>query len=154
MSRTRSRVAAATIAVVTGAGATAAAIAATHGTSQRTSRTATTSSKPPRSPGRGGGFDADLTAAASYLGVTKAALQTQLKAGKTLGKIASATSGKSTVGLIAALLCALWHWGLVRHRDRADCFKAFLHNHWLGFAVFAGIALDFAVRRNAWPPLP
>jgi 4-hydroxybenzoate polyprenyltransferase len=57
-------------------------------------------------------------------------------------------------GLVAALLCALWHWWLIRHRDRGDSFKAFLHNHWLGFAVFAGIALDFAVRRNAWPPLP
>src|SRR5207244_8453290 len=43
---------------------------------------------------------------ASYFGVTKAALQTQLKAGKTLAKIASATSGKSTAGLVAALVSA------------------------------------------------
>ena len=31
------------------------------------------------------------------------------------------------------------------------CFRAFLHNHWLGLAVFAGIALDHAVRLRAWP---
>ncbi len=54
-------------------------------------------------------------------------------------------------GLLAALGCALWHWRLIRDRDRARCFRAFLHNHWLGFAVFAGIALDYAVRVHAWP---
>jgi len=40
---------------------------------------------------------------------------------------------------------------LVRDSARASCFRAFLHNHWLGLAVFAGIALDFAVRVSAWP---
>jgi hypothetical protein len=46
----------------------------------------------------------DLEAAATYLGTTAASLQTQLQAGKTLAQIASATSGKSTAGLIAALV--------------------------------------------------
>ena len=54
-------------------------------------------------------------------------------------------------GLAVALVCALWHWKLIRKRDRDGCFRAFLHNHWLGLAVFAGIALDFAVRAKAWP---
>jgi 4-hydroxybenzoate polyprenyltransferase len=54
-------------------------------------------------------------------------------------------------GLAAALCCALWHWRLIRTRDRAGCFRAFLHNHWFGLAVYAGTALDFAVRLNAWP---
>jgi 4-hydroxybenzoate polyprenyltransferase len=54
-------------------------------------------------------------------------------------------------GLVAALACAVFHWTLIRGRDRAQCFRAFLHNHWLGLAVFAGIALDFAVRFRAWP---
>ncbi len=45
-------------------------------------------------------------------------------------------------GLVAAAACAVWHWWLIRQRDRDACFKAFLHNHWLGFAVFAGIAAD------------
>ncbi len=109
MSRTRTKVAAATIAVVTGAGATAAAIAATHGNSHDTTAGTTTASTRPSGPGRGpggGGFGADLTAAASYLGVSKTALQTRLKTGKTLAQIASATSGKSTAGLIAVLASA------------------------------------------------
>jgi 4-hydroxybenzoate polyprenyltransferase len=54
-------------------------------------------------------------------------------------------------GLALALACALWHFVLIRKRDRDGCFRAFLHNHWLGLAVFAGIALDFAVRAEAWP---
>jgi 4-hydroxybenzoate polyprenyltransferase len=56
-------------------------------------------------------------------------------------------------GLAAALACALWHWKLIRTRTRDGCFRAFLHNHWLGLAVFAGVALDFAVRARAWPRL-
>jgi 4-hydroxybenzoate polyprenyltransferase len=54
-------------------------------------------------------------------------------------------------GLVVALGCALWHVVLIRTRERDRCFRAFLHNHWLGLAVFAGIALDFAVREGAWP---
>jgi 4-hydroxybenzoate polyprenyltransferase len=34
-------------------------------------------------------------------------------------------------------------------RERAACFRAFLHNHWVGMAVFAGIAVDFAMRGTA-----
>jgi len=54
-------------------------------------------------------------------------------------------------GLVAALACAAYHWTLIRGRDRDACFRAFLHNHWLGLAVFAGIAFDYAVRLAAWP---
>jgi 4-hydroxybenzoate polyprenyltransferase len=54
-------------------------------------------------------------------------------------------------GLAAAFGCALWHLWLIRARERDRCFRAFLHNHWLGFSVFAGVALDFAVRAGAWP---
>jgi hypothetical protein len=58
---------------------------------------------------RGGGPHGpgdDLQAAATYLGTTTADLMTQLQAGKTLAQIASATSGKSTAGLIDALVAA------------------------------------------------
>jgi 4-hydroxybenzoate polyprenyltransferase len=54
-------------------------------------------------------------------------------------------------GLGGALACALWHWKLIRTRTREGCFRAFLHNHWFGLAVFVGVALDFAVRARAWP---
>jgi 4-hydroxybenzoate polyprenyltransferase len=46
------------------------------------------------------------------------------------------------IGWVAACGQALWHFGLIRERSRAGCFKAFRLNHWLGFAVFAGIALS------------
>ena len=39
----------------------------------------------------------------------------------------------------------------IRQRTREGCFKAFLHNNWLGLAVFAGIAADYAWRLGAWP---
>jgi len=53
--------------------------------------------------GHGPGGD-DFTAAASYLGLTESVLMTQLQAGKTLAQVADATNGKSTAGLIAALV--------------------------------------------------
>jgi len=48
--------------------------------------------------------------------------------------------------LALAGLQALWHLRLIRLRERADCFKAFRLNHWLGATVFAGIALGYALR--------
>ena len=60
----------------------------------------------PGGPGHGPGGGDELTAAAKYLGVTEAALTTQLEAGKTLAQVATATSGKSTAGLIDALVAA------------------------------------------------
>ena len=54
-------------------------------------------------------------------------------------------------GLAVALGCAAYHGWLIRDRNRDRCFVAFRHNHWFGFAVFAGIALDYAVRFKAWP---
>ena len=50
------------------------------------------------------------------------------------------------LGIAAAAAQALWHYALIRGRTREGCFKAFRLNHWLGFAVFAGVALDLAVR--------
>ena len=46
------------------------------------------------------------------------------------------------VAIGLALLQALWHGWLIRKRQRDGCFKAFRLNHWLGFTVFAGIALS------------
>jgi len=49
-------------------------------------------------------------------------------------------------GLCVAALIALWHFTLIRTRSREGCFRAFRLNHWLGFAVFAGIVAQFALR--------
>jgi len=48
------------------------------------------------------------------------------------------------VGLAAAQ--ALWHYTLIRERRREGCFKAFRLNHWLGFTVFAGVAVAYALK--------
>jgi 4-hydroxybenzoate polyprenyltransferase len=45
-------------------------------------------------------------------------------------------------GLSVAAGLALWHFALIRTRSREGCFRAFRLNHWLGFAVFAGVAVD------------
>ena len=57
------------------------------------------------------------------------------------------------IALGFAVGLAVYHLWLIRTRDRARCFRAFLSNHWLGFAVFAGVAVDFATRLHAWPEL-
>jgi 4-hydroxybenzoate polyprenyltransferase len=54
-------------------------------------------------------------------------------------------------GWSIAVLIAIYHLWLIRTRDRMRCFRAFLHNHWLGFAMFAAVAADFGWRYNAWP---
>ncbi len=41
---------------------------------------------------------------------------------------------------------ALYHYALIRDRTRDGCFRAFRHNNWVGFAVFAGTVLDYALR--------
>ena len=49
-------------------------------------------------------------------------------------------------GVAAGAAQAAWHFTLIRSRSRDGCFKAFRLNHWLGFAVFVGVALDLALR--------
>jgi len=46
------------------------------------------------------------------------------------------------LGLIVASVIALIHLYWIRKRDRAACFKAFLHNTWFGCAVFTGIFIE------------
>jgi 4-hydroxybenzoate polyprenyltransferase len=45
------------------------------------------------------------------------------------------------LGVAAAAAQAVWHGWLIRERQREPCFKAFRLNHWVGFAVFCGVAL-------------
>ncbi len=48
-------------------------------------------------------------------------------------------------GLAIALGLMVYQYHLIHDRDRGRCFKAFLHNNWVGAAVFAGIALDYLI---------
>jgi 4-hydroxybenzoate polyprenyltransferase len=49
-----------------------------------------------------------------------------------------------SLGVVAGLF-GYQQW-LIRFRERTACFKAFLNNNWAGAAVFAGIALDLALK--------
>ncbi|NNK24917.1 MAG: 4-hydroxybenzoate octaprenyltransferase [Woeseiaceae bacterium] len=44
--------------------------------------------------------------------------------------------------MVAAALMA-WHLWLARDREPADCFRAFLQNHYIGMIVFIGIVLHY-----------
>ena len=50
------------------------------------------------------------------------------------------------LGLALAAAQVVWHFGLIRARERAGCFVAFSQSHWLGAALFAGVALGFALK--------
>ena len=56
-------------------------------------------------------------------------------------------------GLAVAAIMVVYHYRLIRTRTREGCFAAFMHNNWLGAAVFAGIALDHYLRLDAAPAL-
>ena len=47
------------------------------------------------------------------------------------------------VGLIAASGLIIYQYRLIRKRDPVLCFRAFLHNNWVGAVVFAGIVLGY-----------
>ena len=49
-------------------------------------------------------------------------------------------------GIAAGAAIAAWHYTLIRDRARDGCFRAFRLNHWLGFTVFAGTLLAYALR--------
>ena len=49
-------------------------------------------------------------------------------------------------GLIAGACCFLWQQWLIRNREPEECFKAFQNNNYFGFAVFAGVLLEYTSR--------
>jgi 4-hydroxybenzoate polyprenyltransferase len=49
-------------------------------------------------------------------------------------------------GLGCACAMMVYHWFLIRGRSRAGCFKAFMHNNWVGGAIFLGIVLSYPLR--------
>lgn len=50
------------------------------------------------------------------------------------------------LGWIAALGCAIYELRLITTRKRDACFKAFLHNNWLGASLFIGILLGLLLK--------
>lgn len=49
-------------------------------------------------------------------------------------------------GWAVALGCVIYHYTLIRTRSRAGCFRAFLHNQWVGLALFVGVVVDYGLR--------
>jgi len=49
-------------------------------------------------------------------------------------------------GLIAAACCFLWQQWLIRRREPAACFAAFMNNNYVGCAIFAGVLLEYSAR--------
>ncbi len=52
-------------------------------------------------------------------------------------------------GLSAAWAMMVYHWFLIRGRSREGCFKAFMHNNWVGGAIFAGIVASYLTQAPA-----
>ena len=65
-----------------------------------------------------------------------------------LGWVGLTTGGGAIflAGLAVAAGIIAYHYTLIRERDRPKCFKAFLHNNWVGAAIFAGWVLDYWMR--------
>jgi 4-hydroxybenzoate polyprenyltransferase len=51
------------------------------------------------------------------------------------------------LGIACAAAQAIYHYTLIKERQRERCFLAFRLNNWLGAAVFVGVALDYALRQ-------
>lgn len=47
------------------------------------------------------------------------------------------------LSLIGASLLFIYQQYLIRHRERDQCLKAFLNNHWVGAVIFAGVFFHY-----------
>ena len=50
------------------------------------------------------------------------------------------------LGLAVAAALIAWQFWQARSRAREACFKAFLHNNWVGLVVFAGAVIDLGLK--------
>jgi len=51
------------------------------------------------------------------------------------------------IGVAAAIGTFVHQQRLIQYREREECFKAFLHNHYSGLVVFIGIAADYFIQQ-------
>ena len=49
-------------------------------------------------------------------------------------------------GVLVAAGFSVYQQKLIYHREKAQCFKAFLNNNWFGVAVFVGLVIDYLLR--------
>jgi 4-hydroxybenzoate polyprenyltransferase len=49
------------------------------------------------------------------------------------------------LSLVAAAILFGYHQYLIRNRDSGPCFRAFLHNNWVGVVIFVGIVLHYGI---------
>jgi len=49
------------------------------------------------------------------------------------------------VGLLLAFLLTLWQYRLIKKRVKADCFRAFLGNNWIGLTIFASLVAHYGI---------
>lgn len=47
------------------------------------------------------------------------------------------------MAIVITTLLMFYHQHLIKDRDRANCFKAFLNNHYIGIVILLGIVLSF-----------
>ena len=47
------------------------------------------------------------------------------------------------IGLAVAFSLACWQYFLIKSREKSRCFKAFLHNNWIGLVLFIGVAAEY-----------
>jgi len=52
------------------------------------------------------------------------------------------------LGLAVAAGLVAFQYRMIRDRDPDDCFRAFLHNNWIGVAIFAGIFASFYFQKH------
>jgi 4-hydroxybenzoate polyprenyltransferase len=50
------------------------------------------------------------------------------------------------LGWVVAVGFAIYHFSLIRTRERERCFRAFRHNQWVGLAVFVGVVGTYFVK--------
>lgn len=53
------------------------------------------------------------------------------------------------ISVILSAACCVYHQYLIRRRNPQACFSAFLHNHWIGLIIFAGLFLHYLIVNQA-----